>query len=149
VVFTSGRLYYDLLGKRDEVGSDDTAIVRIEQLYPLPFDQMRSVISKYSKAERHLWAQDEPVNMGAWPYIHRVFKDVELLVVGRPESGSPATGLLELHNKSLNKILSKVFRKCDCELANKYCGQRCGKFAMKDLNLEMAELNPVKLNVGK
>jgi 2-oxoglutarate dehydrogenase E1 component len=149
VVFTSGRLYYDLIHKRDEVGSEDTAIVRIEQLYPLPFDQMRAVISKYSNAERHLWAQDEPVNMGAWSYIHRVFKDVELLVVGRPESGSPATGLLELHNKRLSKILSKVFRQCDCELANKYCGQRCGKFAMKDLNLEMADLNPVRLNADK
>ena len=149
VVFTSGRLYYDLISKREEVGSDDTAIVRIEQLYPLPFEQMRSVISKYSSAERHLWAQDEPVNMGAWPYIHRVFKDVELLVVGRPESGSPATGLLELHNKRLSKILGKVFRQCDCELANKYCGQRCGKFAMKDLNLEMADLKPVRLNADK
>jgi 2-oxoglutarate dehydrogenase E1 component len=149
VVFTSGRLYYDLISKRDQIGSDDTAIVRIEQLYPLPFEQMRSVISKYSKAERHLWAQDEPVNMGAWSYIHRVFKDVDLLVVGRPESGSPATGLLELHNKRLSKILDKVFRQCDCELENKYCGQRCGKFAMKDLNLEMADLNPVKLNVAK
>jgi 2-oxoglutarate dehydrogenase E1 component len=149
VVFTSGRLYYDLVKKRKEVGADDTAIVRIEQLYPLPFEQMRSVIQKYRSAERHLWAQDEPANMGAWPYIHRVFKDVALLLVSRPESGSPAIGLLELHNRRLAKVLDKVFSLCDCEMQVRYCGQKCGKFSMKELNTEIAIVNPVHNNATK
>ena len=138
VVFTSGRLYYDLAKKREESGISDTAIIRIEQLYPFPAEQMRSVIKKYSAAERHVWAQDEPANMGAWSYIQRVFKDVQLLLISRPESGSPASGLLELHKKRLSKILEKVFMECDCELKRKYCGQECGKFSMRELNREMA-----------
>ncbi len=138
VVFTSGRLYYDLIKKREEKGAYDTAIVRIEQLYPLPVEQMREVIKKYQHAERYVWAQDEPANMGAWSYIQRVFKDVQLLLVSRPESGSPASGLLELHKKRLSKILDKVFMECDCELKRKYCGQKCGRFSMRELNREMA-----------
>ena len=139
VVFTSGRLYYDLVKKREELGSTDTAIVRLEQLYPLPIEQMQSVIRKYKKAERHVWAQDEPANMGAWSYLHRVIKDVKLLLVSRPESGSPASGLMELHKKRLAKILDKTFMRCNCELQRKYCGQRCGRFAIRELNREMAQ----------
>jgi 2-oxoglutarate dehydrogenase E1 component len=138
VVFTSGRLYYDIVAKREETGASDTAIVRIEQLYPLPAEQMRDVIKKYTRVERYVWAQDEPANMGAWPYIQRVFKDVQLLLVSRPESGSPASGLLELHKRRLKKILEKVFMECDCELQRKYCGQKCGKFSMRELNRELA-----------
>lgn len=139
VVFTSGRLYYDLVKKREEISAFDTAIVRLEQLYPLPADQMNTVIKKYKYAERHVWAQDEPVNMGAWSYLTREFTHVPFLLVSRPASGSPASGLLELHKKRLSKILDKVFRQCDCELKRKYCGQKCGKFSIKELNREMAE----------
>jgi 2-oxoglutarate dehydrogenase E1 component len=138
VIFTNGRLYYDLVSKREETGAKDTAIVRIEQLYPLPFEQMRQVIKKYGEVERYVWAQDEPANMGAWPYIQRVFKDVPLLLISRPESGSPASGLLELHRKRQTKILDKAFIKCNCELRRVYCGQKCGKFSMRELNREMA-----------
>ncbi len=138
VIFTSGRLYYDLINRRKDLGANDTAIVRLEQLYPLPIEQINQVIKKYSAAERHVWAQDEPANMGAWSYLQRVFNDVQLLLISRPESGSPASGLLELHKKRLAKILDKVFRQCDCELQRKYCGQRCGKFSMREFNREMA-----------
>lgn len=137
VVFTSGRLYYDLIAKKEELEASDTAIVRIEQLYPFPENQLQQIIKKYKKAERYVWAQDEPENMGAWPFIHMNFKQVKLLPVARPASGSPAGGLLELHNKRLAKILSKVYKQCDCELARKYCGMRCSKFSMKELNQEL------------
>jgi 2-oxoglutarate dehydrogenase E1 component len=138
VVFTSGRLYYDLVKKREEIGADDTAIIRVEQLYPLPVEQMKAVIKKYGSAERHIWAQEEPANMGAWSYLLRVFKEPDLFLVSRPESGSPAGGLLELHKKRLSKILDKVFSLCDCELKRRYCGQKCGKFSMREMNREMA-----------
>ncbi|TVR74273.1 MAG: 2-oxoglutarate dehydrogenase E1 component [Marinilabiliales bacterium] len=139
VVFTSGRLYYDLVKRREELGASDTAIVRIEQLYPLPLGQIRKIIKKYGKAERYVWAQDEPVNMGAWSYLQRVFREVNLLLISRPASGSPASGLLELHKKRLEKILDKTFQQCNCELRRKYCGQRCGRFAIRELNKEMAK----------
>ena len=138
VVFTCGRLYYDLLKRREELGVNDTAIIRVEQLYPFPHEQIQSVIKKYRQTERHVWAQDEPSNMGAWPYIQRVFKEVQLLLVSRPESGSPASGLMELHKKRLAKILDKVFMQCNCELKRRYCGQRCGRFDIRELNREMA-----------
>lgn len=137
LVFTSGRLFYDLIAKKEELEAHDTAIVRIEQLYPFPADQLRKIIRKYKKAQRYVWAQDEPENMGAWPFIHMNFKDVKLLPICRPASGSPAGGLLELHNKRLSKILSKVYKQCDCELARKYCGMRCSKFSMSEMNQEL------------
>jgi len=139
VVFTSGRLYYDLIKRRDEIGAKDTAIVRLEQLYPLPHEQIQSVVKKYRHAERHVWAQDEPVNMGAWSYLKREFRYANLMLISRPESGSPASGLMELHKKRLSKILDKAFMQCNCELQRKYCGQRCGRFAIRELNREMAQ----------
>ena len=137
LVFTFGRLYYDLIAKKEELEASDTAVVRIEQLFPFPYNRVREIIKKYKNAQRYVWAQDEPENMGAWPFIHQNFKDVTLLPVTRPASGSPAGGLLELHNKRLSKILSKVYKQCDCELARKYCGMRCSKFSMKELNQEI------------
>ena len=137
VVFTSGRLYYDLLDKKEKLGATDTALVRVEQLYPFPILQLREILGKYKNAQRHVWAQDEPENMGAWPFVSYHFKDVQLLPVTRPSSGSPAGGLLEMHNKRLSKLLSKVFKECDCELARKYCGMRCSKFSIRELNKEM------------
>jgi 2-oxoglutarate dehydrogenase E1 component len=137
VVFTSGRLYYDLIAKKEELEAHDTAIVRIEQLYPFPIEQLRAIIKKYKKSQRYVWVQDEPENMGAWPFIHMNFKDVKLMPIARPASGSPAGGLLELHNKRLTKILSKVYKQCDCELSRKYCGMRCSKFSMSEMNQEL------------
>lgn len=134
VVFTSGRLFYDLIAKKEELNARDTALVRIEQLYPFPHSQLSEIVKKYKNAKRYVWAQDEPENMGAWPFIHMNFKDVKLLPVARPASGSPAGGLLELHNKQLAKILSKVYKQCDCEMSAEYCGMRCSKFQIKELN---------------
>lgn len=110
VVFTSGRLYYDLAKKRVDMGDDSTAIVRVEQLYPLPVDRIDSVLKKYDKADRIIWAQDEPANMGAWPFINRKLSHIPFEVASRSESGSPAGGLMKQHNLRLNKILEQVFR---------------------------------------
>ncbi|HKJ42748.1 MAG TPA: 2-oxoglutarate dehydrogenase E1 component [Sunxiuqinia sp.] len=109
VVFTSGRLYYDLIKKRNETGANSTAIVRLEQLHPLPVDQIEKVLKKYKTAERIMWAQDEPANMGAWPYIMRKLNHIPFEVVARSESGSPAGGLMKQHNLRLNKLLEQIF----------------------------------------
>ena len=109
LVFTSGRLYYDLIKKQVDVGDNTTAIVRLEQLYPLPTDQIESILKKYHHASRIIWAQDEPENMGAWPFIQRKLKSVNFEVIARPESGSPAGGLMKQHNLRLEKILNRIF----------------------------------------
>ena len=109
LVFTSGRLYYDLIKKRVDTGDHSTAIVRLEQLYPLPVNQIHDILKKYRKANRIIWAQDEPANMGAWPFISRHLSDIPFEIVARSESGSPAGGLMKQHNLRLNRLLDQIF----------------------------------------
>lgn len=109
VIFTSGKIYYDLLERREKEDKKSCAIIRIEQLYPFPSEEVRGIIHKNPHAKRFLWVQDEPVNMGVWPYLTRKYPDLPLEVVGRMESASPATGLLEKHKRSLEHILTSVF----------------------------------------
>ena len=109
VVLTSGRLYYDLAKHKIENGIDNAAIVRLEQINPIPADAIRDIQKKYKKAEELIWAQDEPENMGAWPFISRKLSDMDIRCVARPESASPAVGLLEKHKQSLEKIIQSIF----------------------------------------
>ncbi len=109
LVLTSGRLYYDLIKKRVEVGDESTAIIRIEQLYPFPHSQIEAILKKYDQASRLIWAQDEPENMGSWSFIRRMLPNSSMEVVSRPESGSPAGGLMKQHNLRLDKILTTIF----------------------------------------
>jgi 2-oxoglutarate dehydrogenase E1 component len=125
VVFCSGKLYYDLIDHRKKTGAFYTAIVRLEQLYPLPAEKMREVIARYPNAKRYVWSQEEPANMGAWSFIMRNFKEVELLMVARPESGTPATGSARLHVLRQQKIIDKSFGECTCENANLTCRMTC------------------------
>lgn len=117
VVFTVGRLYYDLHKRLTETGADDVAIVRVEQLYPVPENQIAAVVEKYPMAEL-IWAQDEPENQGAWPFISRKLARFGFRGVTRPESASPAGGLIEQHNIRLRKILDSVFN-CQNVVASK------------------------------
>ncbi len=109
VVFTSGRLYYDLLSRRNDEKENRVAIVRIEQVYPLPENQIRAIVTKYQGAKSFFWAQDEPENQGAWPFISRKLAYLNLNPVTRPESASPAVGLMEQHKNRLKKVLDDVF----------------------------------------
>jgi 2-oxoglutarate dehydrogenase E1 component len=108
VVFTFGKLYYDLHKRQAEEGLLNIAIIRVEQLFPLPAEQIRSIIAKYPAAEV-LWVQDEPSNMGAWQHIKRFLPDVPFKLISRPASASPAGGLMHQHNTRLKKILDTVF----------------------------------------
>ena len=125
VVFCSGKLYYDLVEHREKTAAFNTALVRLEQLYPLPLKQLQEVIERYHNVKRYVWAQEEPANMGAWSFIMRNFKEVELLMVARPESGSPATGSARLHAIRQQKIIDKSFGECTCEEANITCRMTC------------------------
>jgi len=109
LIFTSGKIYYELLERREKLELKNFAIIRIEQLFPFPAEEIRLIKFRNPNAKRVMWVQDEPANMGAWPYISRKFPELELELVSRPESASPATGLLEKHKKSLERILNTVF----------------------------------------
>jgi len=111
VLFCSGKIYYDLLEKQQADGRKDVAIVRIEQLYPTPVQQMVKVKAKYSKADL-IWVQEECENMGAWPYMCRKFRKGDVLnldVISRAESSSPATGYAKQHAAQQAFIISKAF----------------------------------------
>jgi 2-oxoglutarate dehydrogenase E1 component len=110
VVFTSGRLYYDLEKYQVENGMSNIAVVRMEQLYPIPAEQISQVLKKYKNSKRLVWVQDEPENMGAWPFINRKLGHLGFEVVSRKESASPAVGLMEKHKKGLDEIMSSVFK---------------------------------------
>lgn len=92
LVFCSGKLYYELLAKREELKATDVALVRIEQLYPFPESQFRKILARYPKAEKTVWSQEEPANMGARAHILLTVRDVDWLEVSAPESASPASG---------------------------------------------------------
>jgi 2-oxoglutarate dehydrogenase E1 component len=108
LVFTSGRLYYDLMKYKLEKGLSAVAIVRMEQIYPVPNRQINEVLKRYNTTNL-VWAQDEPENMGAWPFLSRKLDCLGLKVAARPESASPAVGLLEIHSRALKQILEAVF----------------------------------------
>ncbi|WRZ90639.1 multifunctional oxoglutarate decarboxylase/oxoglutarate dehydrogenase thiamine pyrophosphate-binding subunit/dihydrolipoyllysine-residue succinyltransferase subunit [Streptomyces sp. NBC_01007] len=122
VVFCAGKLYYDLEAERKKRGSTDTAIIRIERLYPLPGAELQAEIAKYPNAEKYLWAQEEPANQGAWPFIALNLIDHLDLAVGadvphgerlrrisRPHSSSPAVGSAKRHQAEQEQLVREVF----------------------------------------
>ena len=125
VVFCSGKIYYDLLARKQKLGVRDIALVRLEQIFPFPEKQVSEILRKYRNNMLTLWVQEEPENMGAWYHIRTAMKDIEIIPVTRQPSGSPATGLFKLHEIGQIEIIDKVFRECTCELLNIYCGLQC------------------------
>jgi 2-oxoglutarate dehydrogenase E1 component len=125
VVFCTGKVYYDLLEEKEKEKLQHTAIIRLEQLAPLPHKQLQSIVDKYRKAKDWLWVQEEPANMGAWNYIAQNFNHVPLRVVARPVSGSPATGSSKFHHLRQRKIIEKAFGECICPLVEEECKMLC------------------------
>jgi 2-oxoglutarate dehydrogenase E1 component len=101
VVLSSGKVYFDLLKARRAAKSEDVALVRVEQLYPFPVQEMEGVLAKYPNAREVVWCQEEPQNQGAWYQIrHRLQTLVgkrELLYAGRAPAAAPATGISKIH----------------------------------------------------
>ncbi|MCY4779714.1 2-oxoglutarate dehydrogenase E1 component [Sphingobacterium sp. UT-1RO-CII-1] len=110
VLLCSGKIYYELLEKQETDKRKDVAIVRVEQLFPIAHNQINGLRKKYANAE-FVWVQEENENMGAWPFYCRKFSgsDLNLKVVARPESGSPATGYMKRHIAEQTNILNKAF----------------------------------------
>jgi 2-oxoglutarate dehydrogenase E1 component len=122
VVFCAGKVYYDLEAERQKRGITDTAIIRIERLYPLPGAEVQAEVNKYPNAEKYLWTQEEPANQGAWPFIALNLIDHLDLAVGadvphgerlrrisRPHGSSPAVGSAKRHQAEQEQLVREVF----------------------------------------
>ena len=109
VLFCTGKIYYELLDKQEKDGVKDIAIVRLEQLYPLPEAQLMELGKKYNKAE-FVWVQEEPKNNGAWTFLlGRLYDKLPMKVIARKNSASPASGFKKQHLKEQEDILNKAF----------------------------------------
>ena len=114
LVLCGGKVYYDLLEKRRELGLDHIAIVRIEQLYPYPEQRLAEVMAQYPNIQELVWAQEEPKNQGAWLFIvPRLYEDVlksgkqiRISYAGREASAAPACGSPYLHAKQQAQLVN-------------------------------------------
>jgi len=108
VVLCTGKIFFELQEVQLKKKIKNTALIRIEQLYPFPKHQFQAVLTKYKSAEL-IWAQEEPYNMGYWSYIQRFLPEHQLKVVARKSSASPATGYSKVHKAEQEKIINLAF----------------------------------------
>jgi 2-oxoglutarate dehydrogenase E1 component len=108
VLFCSGKIYFDLAERKQKDKRDDIALVRMEQLYPLPQKQLDDLHKKYSKAT-WFWVQEEPLNMGAASYLQMNLKSFNFGVVSRQASASTATGFNKIHNQEQAELVETAF----------------------------------------
>ncbi len=108
VLLVTGKLYYELLEKQQKEERDDVAIIRLEQMHPLPQNQIEAELAKYKKA-KVCWIQEEPTNMGAWTYLLRMNTGISMDVIARRSSASPSTGFSKIHAKEQAEIIEKAF----------------------------------------
>lgn len=114
VLMCSGRIFYDLLERRDKLERNDVAILRLEQFYPFPTRRMEEVLSAFNPKVELVWVQDEPGNMGAWPFLkslsyHMKFAGPRMRAVTRKVSSSPATGSRAAHLMELEELMRQAF----------------------------------------
>jgi 2-oxoglutarate dehydrogenase E1 component len=112
VVLCSGKVYYDLLAAREAAGST-AALVRLEQLYRFPAEELRTVLGRYRQLTEVVWAQEEPRNMGSWTFVEPRLRDLlpgslPLHYVGRPDRASPAEGYPSAHAIEQNRIAGEA-----------------------------------------
>ncbi len=109
VVFCTGKFYYDLLAEREALERKDVALVRIEQLFPLHLEKIQTILNRYPNAENHVWAQEEPKNMGSWSYMAQRMDLVKLDVASRPYSSVPAPGSSTRDKRRQRAVIDSVF----------------------------------------
>jgi 2-oxoglutarate dehydrogenase E1 component len=113
IILCSGKIYYDLEQRREETKRDNVAILRVEQLYPLSDFQLRRCLEPYPVTAPVFWVQEEPENMGAWPYLSRrfgatLFETHLFTVICREPAASPATGSARLHKQQQLRVVSQA-----------------------------------------
>jgi 2-oxoglutarate dehydrogenase E1 component len=115
LILCSGKIYYDLARLRDERGAKDIHVARLEQLYPFPRLALAELFAAYPKTIELRWVQEEPLNMGAWPFLRvrsdPVFAGRQLGCVARPESASPAAGSAAAHKREQQALLEAALVK--------------------------------------
>lgn len=111
VILCSGKVYWDLLAEIERRGEKTIAVVRVEQLYPTPVDEIKATYASYPKAELY-WVQDEPANQGPWTYVGlflpRYMNGQVATLVSRPASASPATGSAKRHAVEQADLVSRA-----------------------------------------
>ena len=119
IIMCSGKVFYDLASKRDDLGMDSVAIIRIEQLYPFPYDTLEKILKTYKNVKSFTWCQEEPTNQGAWynhrhrlqEVIDRLNLDAEIELVSREASSAPAVGLNKLHIQQQEALVIEALTK--------------------------------------
>jgi 2-oxoglutarate dehydrogenase E1 component len=113
IVFCSGKVYYDLVQYRKEQEIGNTAIIRVEQLYPFHWELLEATIAPFKNASKFVWCQEEPLNMGAWSYIWpRLEKCVgshHVRYSGRGRASSPAAGSKAMHLREQKMLVEEAF----------------------------------------
>ena len=117
VILCSGKVYYDLVNKREELGRSDIAIIRLEQLYPFPLQRLTDILRRYTEAAELFWVQEEPENMGAWYFVEEQMQSIihpggigrQLRYIGRPTAASPAAGAHKVHSDQQAALVNEAF----------------------------------------
>jgi len=118
VILCSGKIYYDLIKERENQGKNDIAIIRIEQLYPFPYDDLEVCLKAYTQINEVVWCQEEPANQGAWfSHRHRIQRvldrsdnSLEIGLVSRDASAAPAVGMMKLHLKQQEDLVALALK---------------------------------------
>ena len=113
VVLCSGKVYYDLLAEAGKRDAGHVALVRLEQLYSFPWNEVREMLSRYPNTKELFWVQEEPRNMGAWTYVENKLREVlpagaTLTYAGRPDRASPAEGYPAAHAMEQARIVGEA-----------------------------------------
>ena len=119
LIMCSGKVFYDLVKKRNDEKRQDIGIVRIEQLYPFPYDDLEEILTKYQNVHEYIWCQEEPQNQGAWfshrhriqRVLDRLGKENEVNLVSREPAAAPAVGLMKLHIKQQEDLINEAISK--------------------------------------
>ena len=109
IALCSGKIYYELLAKREELNEERVALVRLEQLYPLDKETLTAIINRYAHNKEIVWVQEEPENMGAWAYILRNLRNTGIQVIAPVSSGTPAPGTHKGFDKNQKQVIQRVF----------------------------------------
>ena len=116
IIMCSGKVFYELIEKRNKEKRHDISIIRIEQLYPFPYDDLEEILLRYQNVHEYIWCQEEPLNQGAWfSHRHRIQRVLDRLgnnnevkLVSRPPAAAPAVGLMKLHLKQQKTLINEA-----------------------------------------
>lgn len=116
LILCSGKIFVDLVDSKFRQSNDETAVIRVEQLYPFPTDKLEALVKRYGGTKELVWAQEEPENMGAWNYVRPLLNELfgnmfSIKCVGRTANASPAEGSTALHIAHQSEVVEKAFRR--------------------------------------